>query len=244
METIRDREYPLIAKRCATIVARRIPVMAGVMDCSVSRVSDRIDALDGIDIQGVVTTAPFYYKVSNSAMINFFTMISKASKFPVFIYDLPSVTQAPVTRPVLEALEGMENIKGIKTGNLDLALDLFRTGWRKDNFSVFYSGLDSFDAAIRAGIRKNLDGMFTCTPATSKQMYECMFKGDTSGISSLLNDILLLRNIFLKGNVLSAYSYAMELLGCQGLYLPDYEEGASEYLKQAIYTRMKAMKEI
>lgn len=244
MSTLRDREYPVIAKRCAAIVARRVPVMVGVMDCSVSRVSDRIDALEGIDIQGVVATAPFYYKVSNSAMINFFSMISKASKFPVFIYDLPSVTQAPVTRPVLEALEGMENIKGIKTGNLDLALDLFRTGWRKDNFSVFYSGLDSFDAAICSGIKKNLDGMFSCTPATSKQMYECMNNGSNSDIPSFLNNILLLRNIFLKGNVFSAYSYAMELLGCPGLYHPDYEEGAPEYLKQEIYSQMKAMKEI
>jgi 4-hydroxy-tetrahydrodipicolinate synthase len=244
MATIRDREYPVIAKRCAEIVARRIPVMAGVMDCSVSRVLDRIEALDGTGIQGVVATAPFYYKVSNGAMINFFAMISKASKFPVFIYDLPSVTQTPVTGSVLKGLEGMENIKGIKTGNLDLALDLVRTGWRKDNFSVFYSGLDSFDAAILSGIRKNLDGMFTCTPATSKLMYECMYNGVLADIPSFLNKILILRNIFLKGNVLSAYSYSMELLGCPGNYHPDYDDVASEDLKQEIYTHMKSMKEI
>jgi len=244
MATIRDREYPSIAKYCADVVAERVPVMVGVMDCSAGRVLDRIDALDGIDIQGVVATAPFYSKVNAAGIISFFEIISKASKYPVFIYDLPSVTQTPITRDILEALAEMENIKGIKTGNLDLVLDLYRSNWSKDDFLIFYSGLDSFDAAIHAGIRKNLDGMFTCTPHNSKEMYKNMRTGNCGEISAYLNNIIKLRNIFLKGNVLSAYSYAMELLGCPGNYHPDYELPVQEQLKEDIYKWMKAIKEI
>ena len=45
MSSIRDREYPNIAKVCTNTVSGRVHVMVGVMDCSVQRVIDRIEKL-------------------------------------------------------------------------------------------------------------------------------------------------------------------------------------------------------
>ena len=53
MAAIRNSEYPKIAKYCFEVVSKRIPVMVGVMDCSASRVLDRIEALGNINIDGV-----------------------------------------------------------------------------------------------------------------------------------------------------------------------------------------------
>ena len=244
MESIRNSEYPKIADKCVKVVSKRVPVLVGVMDCSVIRVLDRIEALGNIDIDGVVTTVPYYSKVSASDIINFYTQISKKSKYPVFIYDLPSVTQSPVTSDILKPLMKIQNIRGIKTANINMILDLFRKNMVRPDFSVFYSGLDSFDAAIQSGIRRNLDGMFTCTPYNSRLMYKNIENDNDNTISEHLNNILLLRNIFLKEDVLAAYSYAMELLGCPGNYHCDYAEPVSEKLKEDIYKCMKDIKEI
>lgn len=244
MESIRNSEYPKIADKCVKVVSKRVPVLVGVMDCSVIRVLDRIAALGNIDIDGVVTTVPFYSKVNASDIINFYTQISKKSKYPVFIYDLPSVTQSPVTADILKPLMKIQNIRGIKTANINMILDLFRNNMIRPDFSIFYSGLDSFDAAIQSGIKRNLDGMFTCTPHNSRLMYEDIENGNAKTISEHLNNILLLRNIFLKEDVLAAYSYAMELLGCPGNYHCDYAEPVSGKLKEDIYKCMKDIKEI
>lgn len=244
MESIRNNEYPGIALKCVKAAAKRVPVLVGVMDCSVARVIDRIDALGNIDVDGVVTTTPFYSKVSNISIVNFFTQISEKSKLPVFIYDLPSVTQSPVNADVLKQLMKTRNIKGIKTANINMILDLIRNDQIDSGFSVFYSGLDSFDAAIQSGIKRNLDGMFTCTPHNSGLMYEDIEGGNRKRISEHLNNILTLRNIFLKEDVLAAYSYAMELLGCPGNYNCDYADKVSDKLKESIYNCMKSIKEI
>ena len=244
MESIRNSEYPKIAEKCVKMVAKRVPVMVGVMDCSASRVLDRIEALGNIDIDGVVATVPYYSKVSNSGIINFYTQIAKKSKYPVFIYDLPSVTQSPVTAAILKPLMEIQNIKGIKTANINLILDLLRNEQVRNDFLLFYSGLDSFDAAIQSGIKRNLDGMFTCTPYNSRMMYEDIEEGNPKKISEHLNNILVLRNIFLNEDVLAAYSYAMELLGCPGNYHSDYAVPISEKLKENIYRCMKDIKEI
>ncbi len=244
MASIGDREYPGVARHCVETVSQKVPVMVGVMDCSISRVVDRIEALGNIKIDGVVATVPYYYKLNTNEIINFFQLLSKKSKHPVYIYDLPSVTQSPVTYGIMEALSGASNIKGIKTGNLALILEMQRNNYRDDNFSVFYSGLDLFDVALYSGIRKNLDGMFTCTPFNSKKLYENAERDNLKTSSNFLNHIINLRNIFIKEYVFSAYSYAMELLGCPGNYHPDYSVPVSENLKKEIFSYMKTINEI
>lgn len=244
MATIRNSEYPEIARQCTLAVSQRVPVLVGVMDCSVSRVSDRIDALKNINIDGVVATVPFYNKTDTAEIVNFFSMLAKTSKFPVYIYDLPSVTQSPVTNAIVKTLAGIPNIAGIKTANLQLILDLKQSGNIPEKFSFFYSNLDKFDVAIKSGVGKNLDGMFTCTPYNSKKMYENITAGNFETVSNSLKNIIRLRDLFLKENILSAYSYAMELLGCPGNYQADYDLPISDSLKEEISVCMKAIKEI
>lgn len=244
MTSIRNSEYAKIAKNCSDIVSNRIPLMVGVMDCSATKVLDRIDALGNINIQGVVATTPFFYKVSNVEIINFFKILSKNSKYPVYLYDLPSVTQSPISGEVLKSLLSTPNIKGIKTANLNLIMEANRNNRVKDDFSIFYSGLDLFDVASNFGVRKNLDGMYTCTPYNTKMMYDNIRLGNFEEVSKNLNDIIKLRNLFLKESVLPVYSYAMELLGCPGNYHIDYGNPISNKLKEEVYNCMKAIKEI
>lgn len=242
MASLKNSEYPKVAKVCVETVSRKIPVMVGVMDCSVSRVLDRIEALDDIKIEGVVATVPFYYKLSENAIVNFYSLLGKKSKYPVYIYDLPSVTQSPLTAGAMSALITIRNIKGMKTANMNLILDLYRKDAFRKDFQIFYSGLDTFDAAIKSGIKKNLDGMFTCTPYNSNRMYENM--NNSKAIAKHLNNIITLRNLFLKEEVFPAYSYAMELLGCPGNYHPDYSEPVSDKLKEEIFNYMRLIEEI
>lgn len=244
MASIRNREYANVARHCAEIVSGKIPVMIGVMDCSVARVLDRIDSLEGISIDGVVATVPFYQKLKTDDIINFYQMLAGSSKYPVYMYDLPSVTQSSITIDVIESLLDEKNIRGIKTANLGMIRDFQRNNCFIEEYAVLYSGLDLFDVALDYGIKKNLDGMFTCTPVNSKCMYQNMENPDKELISECLNNILKLRNIFLKESVFPAYSYAMELLGCKGNYQSDYEMPVSESLKKEIYRCMREIKEI
>lgn len=244
MVSIRNSEYGKTAALCVKTAAKKVPVMVGVMDCSVNRVLDRIDALNNIEIEGVVATPPYYYKPNAGEIISFYTMLAEKSRYPLFIYDLPPVTQTPITKDMVIPLMKIQNIKGIKTANINLILDLLRNKLVRSDFSIFYSGLDSFDAAIKTGIKKNLDGMFTCTPYNSKMMYKNIEDGDADKISQHLNNILILRNTMLKGDIFPAYSYAMGVLGCPGNYHPDFNKQVSDKLKEEIVACMKSIKEI
>ena len=66
MIAIKDCEYQAIAAQCCNMTNNRIPVMVGVMDCSIGRVLDRIDALGSLPIEGVVATVPYYFALNSN----------------------------------------------------------------------------------------------------------------------------------------------------------------------------------
>ena len=87
MASLKDSEYPLIAQQASNIVNHRIPLLVGVMDCSIVRILGRINSLKDINIDGVVTTAPFYSLRKPNEIVNFLTKLARESKYPVYVHD-------------------------------------------------------------------------------------------------------------------------------------------------------------
>jgi 4-hydroxy-tetrahydrodipicolinate synthase len=219
---IRQSEYTKVASAAANVVKGRCPLLVGVMDNSIGRILDKIDSLKGLMIDGVVATTPYYYAASQDEIKRFFTKIADKSPFPLYLYDLPVVTKTKIFVETAECLMKNGNIKGIKTGDIITAKELTASECEKDDFNVIFSGLDIFDVAYNYGIKMNLDGMFSCTPGTTSKMYKCLEQGDIKQAGKLLADILALRNEFVKVGVFCGFTYAMNLLGYEGIFAPDY----------------------
>ncbi|RCX09342.1 dihydrodipicolinate synthase/N-acetylneuraminate lyase [Anaerobacterium chartisolvens] len=219
---IRQSEYSKIAASAVEAAAGRCPVLVGVMDNSISRVNDRIALLKGLKIDGVVATTPFYYLSGQEELKGFFEKIALSSPYPLYLYDLPAVTKTKISADTARYLMKLDNIKGIKTGDLVLARELMRCQEKREDFSVIFSGLDVFDAAYSYGIKMNLDGMFSCTPAAAGKMYRCLEKGDMEQAAKHLDSILALRNCMAEVGIFSGFTYAMNILGYEGIFSPDY----------------------
>ncbi|MBR2376573.1 MAG: dihydrodipicolinate synthase family protein [Clostridia bacterium] len=238
-QALTTKTYRKTAEVASKAVNKRVPLLIGAMDNSVFRVKERIDALKGIDYDGLVLTTPFYQMDSFKDLVNYFTEIADYSDKPVYLYDLPGVTKQKITFPLLKELAKHENIKGVKSGDIVLGrlvkLNL-------PNFNFFFSNLDIFDVSISYGIEKVLDGMFTCMPKTSKALTLAIEKGDKEEITKNVSTIIAFRDQFLKNGIWPGYTIAMNLLGLKGNYGVGYKKHeplATEYeevkafLKQA-----------
>jgi len=219
---VKESEYLKIAKTGVEAANGRCPVFVGVMDNSIERVKDRIKALEGLKIDGVVATVPFYYPVNQEEIKEFFRGIEAFSPFPVYIYDLPAVTKTKISVKTIEYLMQFKKIKGIKTGDIVTARLLSRSTAREEDFGVFFSGLDIFDVAYKYGIMKNLDGMFACTAPLASRMYRSIEKEEYDSAGSCLDEILMLRDTLAGVGIFSGFTYAMNLLGYEGIFSPDY----------------------
>lgn len=236
---IKDSEYLKIAKTVTYTAKNSCPVFVGVMDNSVSRVKDRIKALAGLKIDGVVATVPFYYAVTQDEVANFFMSLAKGSPFPIYMYDLPGVTKTKINIKTAEYLMMQDNINGIKTGDIITARVLLRSPKRRKDFNVFFSGLDVFDIAYHSGIGMNLDGMFACTSKIALNMYSSLRNSNNEQAGKYLDDILLLRDTLAEAGIFPAFTYAMNLLGFEGRYSPDYSIELKQEQKEKIMVCMK-----
>jgi 4-hydroxy-tetrahydrodipicolinate synthase len=64
--------------------------------------------------------------------------------------------------------------------------------------------------------------MFSCTPRLTKKMYRAFEAGDYETAGKCLDGILALRNTFVSFGVFPAFTCAMNRLGYEGIFHPDY----------------------
>ena len=222
----------------------RVPLFVGAMDNSIARVRERLDMIGtGKAIDGIVLTVPFYSVPNESDAIRWFTEIANYSPYPIYVYDLPGVTQFRVSIRVIDALISHPNIKGMKSANWELIKTIERK-YPDADFDCLYSGLDSFDHANVLGIKKNLDGMFCCTPKNATAMYNCLENDDIVGARRHLDNILLLRDTMLAYGLLRCFTHCMNALGIEGNFHYDYNALTSDKAKDVMIDTLKKIGEI
>ena len=220
---IRQDAYPQVAKVAVEAADGRVPVFVGAMDTSIVRAKERMAAMEDLDIAGFVFTAPYYSACSREQMMNYFKAVAAATRHQILLYDLPSVTQSKITYDmVLELLRDVPNFAGIKSADQAMFRKLTLNSDVPKDFLMVYSGLDTFDIAYKWGIDKCLDGMCSCTPVNTGNMFRAMERGDYQAAAECLNNIVALRDAFLGWDLWPAYSTTMNLLGYEGRHCPDY----------------------
>ena len=246
MSYIKQSEYAKVAAESVKAVKGRVPVLVGVTDLSIHRVMERVDALKDIDgIDGIVSTVPYYSFVTQDDIYEFYNEIANRSGRATYLYDLPVITKTATAPATVKKLWKNPLIKGIKSSNMVTQRLLHQAEDRPDDFAMMYSNLDDFDIAYKFGIDKNLDGMFSCTPKTAQRMYQALDAGDYDVGSAALNDILMLRNLFVETPCLfKAFSHAMHLIGCEGNFAIDYQKEIPDEWKEKVTAAMRALGEI
>ena len=225
-------------------VQERVPLFVGVMDNSIVKVCERLDAIGANKkIDGVVLTVPYYAIPREIDAINWFVAIADISPYPVYIYDLGVVTQYRVSMGLIDAVIKHPNIKGMKSANWELIKAIERK-YPDIDFECLYSGLDSFDHATALGIKKNLDGMFCCTPKNGKLMYECAEKQDFEGMRKYLDNILLLRDTMIANGLMRCFTHCMNILGIEGNFHQDYTAPTLPNAKYIMFETLKKIGEI
>ena len=240
---IKNSTYADVVKVAVAQVGGRLPLFVGVMDNSIVKVLEKIEMIGNADIEGVVLTTPYYAMVNDEQAVNWFTSIADKSPYPIYLYDLAVVVKYKINLNVISQIIGHKNIKGIKTADWEMIQAIGRN-YPNADFECLYSGLDSFDYANMMGIRKNLDGMFACTPKNGRKMYDCLLVNDFEGARKYLDNILLLRDTMIKYRLMSCFTYCMNLLGCEGNFHQDYSLPVTEEGLLVIKETMKKIGEI
>ena len=240
---IRDSQFKVGVDAAVKAVNKRCPLLVGASDNSIARVKDKMDILNSSECDGVVMTAMYYLPTGKDELVRFFRQTAMLCNKDYYLYDHLPITKHKITFSVVEQLIEEPNINGIKSGDLVLIKQL-NDAYAKRDFSTIFSNSDLFDVAHLYGVNRNLDGIFACMPKSTAKAYEHFANGAIDDAKTVLRKMMSVRDKMLDIGIWPAFTCAMNLLGYEGNFSPDYEAQFTEKQKLEVEEWMKALGEI
>ncbi len=233
---IRESEYTEITKTVLRAKGNKsLRVLVGASDNSIERVMDKINSLKGMEIDGIVITTPYYFPCKQSEIINYFTRIADKSYFPIYIYDIPMLTKINISFDTHQELSKHKNIFGSKcSANPIFIRQLIENFKDIDSYKIIGSRIEFFDTFHRIGSRIHLDGFIGLIVNNLDLYWNYLQSENWTRFNSLNRNMINLRNEFVKINIFTTYSYAMNLLGYKGNFAPSHYNALTKKEKNMI----------
>ena len=136
-----NEEYQLF-KHIKSEIGTKALIMAGTGSNSTQTAIEATKKAEDCNIDAVLQVVPYYNKPSQEGMYQHFEAISKSTKLPIMLYNIPGRSGVELQLPTLQRLVTLKNIVGIKeaSGSVDIVKE-FRAGLPK-KFQI-YSGDDA-----------------------------------------------------------------------------------------------------
>jgi len=218
MPLLTNRTYEQLIEKSVELASGSGEIIVGAGDTSFARTRDRIEFINRFKVDGVAVLAPYFWKLSQQELVEYYTALADVSKAPFYLYDLPQVIGTKLSMETILELAQHPNIKGAKlSGNITFTIPLIDA--IGDKFRVIVAKPDLMDIAMHHGILEHLDGMWAITPKWAVQIGSCAVKGDWAGAAEHRRNLIEVRNLLSK-YARGAFTNLMNVRGIPGCFIP------------------------
>jgi len=195
---LRAAEKRKLAEATVAAAAGRVPVIAGVLECSTERVIEEMALLALPGIAAFVVTTPYYYGgFAPRDLREHFHRVAAAADRPVLAYNIPQNTHVAMKAELMLELASVPNVAGIK----DSAGDWFEDQTilcqpRPAGFAVFQGNQVYAGVSLLAGADGLVPGHANIWPDLLVGMYDAACRKEMAPVFSAqarLNALMTLR---------------------------------------------------
>ena len=246
MPLLRDQTWQDLVQTAVSLRRSRFELLIGAADTSTERVLDRIAFLNSFEaIDGVVVMAPGLIKYRPDEYVKFYGDLAKASRHPLYIYDLERLTGVVLSVDTLCQIADRPNIAGMKlSGNAAKASQL-RRRLAGSGFRLVVADPMICDVMFRAGYREHLDGVFAMCPRWAVALAAAAEDGDWDQAAHWQTIICQLLEECLSLPLFGAFTAIMNARGIPGRFAPEpiqmlTDEQSDSLLQRAIVRELLA----
>jgi len=183
---------------------RCLPEKAVIVGCfghTAKALLQQVETAADSGATAALVTPPFYFRLSQVALLDLLTEVADRASIPVVLYHIPTVTGNPLSSELVERVADHPNVAGIKDSGGDFAhfLKLHRQHASKD-FVVFQGTAALVGPSILAGC---LDAMCTVTalvPHLEMNLRRAVKTADLAPVPALLRRISAIAELFRLGD--------------------------------------------
>jgi dihydrodipicolinate synthase/N-acetylneuraminate lyase len=108
-----------VARLIAEVNSGRVPILAGASEANTRDVLKMAEFYASIDVDAISLVPPYYYKISDESLFEYFAEIAEQSPLDILLYNIPQFTQE-LPLELMERLLPYERIFGTKDSSRDL----------------------------------------------------------------------------------------------------------------------------
>jgi 4-hydroxy-tetrahydrodipicolinate synthase len=211
-----------VINHACRIVHRRVPVLVGITDTAFVESIDLARHAAAAGAQAVVASAPYYFPMEQSELLEYLQRLTKDLPLPLFLYNIPQVTKTPFALETVRSMMSFERVIGVKDSSGDAEylralLDLARA---RPDWSVLVGDESLLSAALQGGGHGGVVGGANIYPQLYVQWYQAVVQGDRARAAQLAAQVSQLGEIYRVGNglpgVIKSIKSALSLVGICG----------------------------
>ncbi|SPE59300.1 Dihydrodipicolinate synthetase [Verrucomicrobia bacterium] len=208
----------LITRTCRQAAAR-VPVLVGITDTAFVEAVELARCAAEAGAQAVVTSAPYYFQLSQPELIQFVQRLTAELPLPLLLYNMPMMTKTQFEPNTVRDLLQLEKVIGIKdsSGNLGYFGRIAKVAKARPDWVVLAGWEHLLARAIKLGGHGGVPGGAQVDPRLLVELYEAAERDDLSRVRPLQKRLLRLGQIYQVGDSSSAFintlKTALSLLG-------------------------------
>jgi 4-hydroxy-tetrahydrodipicolinate synthase len=147
--TLTTEEKIALFKHVVTVVAGRIPVVAGTGSNNTKQSIDLTKKAEEAGVDAIMLVVPYYNKPNQEGLYQHFKAIAESTDLPVMLYNIPGRSVVNMTVDTIVRLSEIKNVVAVKEASGDLDAMTAIIANTPDDFAL-YSGDDGLTLPVLA----------------------------------------------------------------------------------------------
>jgi len=221
--------------------AENRPVLAGTgMESAVETVRlTNMAAERGVDAALVLTPSYYGGKMTDSALIRYYTAVADQSDIPVLIYNVPKFTHINISAGAIRELSAHPNIVGMKDSTGDVPQLVYFLPFSGEEFDLMVGTVSAWFPALTLGIKAGIFALANLAPNQCAEVQELYEAGDLEAAKACYMRIFPVNTAVTATYGVSGLKYAADLMGYSGGHVRNPLQPLNEEEKTAIQQILK-----
>jgi dihydrodipicolinate synthase/N-acetylneuraminate lyase len=197
-----NEERKKVAEVVIDEVGGKVPVIIHVGASNTALAVELAKRAEAAGADAVAAISPWYYKYPEANLLDYFRMIIKSVKIPVFLYNNPELCGNTVTPAMVKTLAA-EGLAGFKDSKFDLLnFYSFLEAVKEPNFTAIIGTEAIAAAAVEAGAKGIVSGLANAWPELMHEFWDILVKNDGQKSAQMQMKVNRARNIMKLGPTL------------------------------------------
>lgn len=206
-----EKRYVMAAAK--EVASGRVPVLAGVAECTTARAIEFVRAAERIGVDGLMVLPGMVYKSGSRETLHHFRTVAAATGLPIMIYNNPVSYGVDVTVPMFSQLADLPNVVAIKESSADTRRLVDLRNAYGERFTLFAGVDDIALECLSLGADGWVSGLTNAFPRESITLFELAKSGRYADALAIYRWFMPLLHLDSRTTLVQCIKLVEQLLG-------------------------------